>query len=207
MQNAAIIGVVAVLAVGGIWYLSSTGSETSTRDTDPLYQTNEANDARNDSMAREESMESEVEMEVEPVQPDIVETAAATESLSTLATAVTEAELVATLQGDGPFTVFAPTNDAFAALPTDTLESLLDPANQADLQSVLTYHVVPGEVMAADLTDGMTVETVNGETLTFAVSEAGVTINGNASVTMADIETSNGVVHVIDGVLLPSAAE
>jgi len=152
-------------------------------------------------------MDTEMDAPSEPSEPDSVEAAMATDELSTLVTAVTEAELAGTLQGEGPFTVFAPTNDAFAGLPTGTLESLLDPANQADLQSVLTYHVVPGEVMAADLSDGMTVETVNGETLTFNVSDTGVTINGNAAVTTADVETSNGVVHIIDGVLLPSTAE
>ena len=135
---------------------------------------------------------------------DIVATAVATPTLSTLVAAVTAAELVETLQGAGPFTVFAPTNDAFAALPAGTVDNLLKEENKADLQGILTYHVVPGAVMAADLTDGMVVTTVNGKTITINVSDAGVSINGGAKVTMADIHTTNGVVHVIDAVLLPA---
>jgi uncharacterized surface protein with fasciclin (FAS1) repeats len=121
-------------------------------------------------------------------------------------TAVTQAELAATLQSDGPFTVFAPTNEAFAALPTETLETLLLPENIEDLQSVLTYHVVPGAITSDQLTDGMQVVTVNGETITFNVNPDGVTINGSANIAIADIETSNGVVHVIESVLLPPEA-
>jgi uncharacterized surface protein with fasciclin (FAS1) repeats len=136
---------------------------------------------------------------------DIVATASATPELSTLVAAVAAAELVETLQGAGPFTVFAPVNDAFAGLPAGTVENLLKPENKADLQGILTYHVVPGAVKAADLTDGMVVTTVNGKTITINVSDAGVSINGGAKVTMADIETSNGVVHVIDAVLLPAS--
>jgi uncharacterized surface protein with fasciclin (FAS1) repeats len=121
-------------------------------------------------------------------------------------TAVTQAELAATLQSDGPFTVFAPTNEAFAALPTETLETLLLPENIEDLQSVLTYHVVPGAITSDQLTDGMQVVTVNGETITIGVTADGVSINGSANVAIADIETSNGIVHVIDSVLLPPEA-
>jgi uncharacterized surface protein with fasciclin (FAS1) repeats len=141
-----------------------------------------------------------------PVSSDIVETAVATPELSTLVTAVTQAELAATLQSDGPFTVFAPTNEAFAALPTETLETLLLPENIEDLQSVLTYHVVPGAITSDQLTDGMQVVTVNGETITIGVTADGVSINGSANVAIADIETSNGIVHVIDSVLLPPEA-
>jgi len=134
---------------------------------------------------------------------DIVATAVATPELSTLVAAVTAAELVETLQGDGPFTVFAPVNDAFTGLPAGTIDTLLKEENKADLQGVLTYHVIAGAVKAADLTDGMVVETVNGKTITINVSDAGVSINGSAKVAMADVEASNGVVHVIDAVLLP----
>jgi len=136
---------------------------------------------------------------------DIIATAVATPDLSNLVAAVTAAELVETLQGEGPFTVFAPVNDAFAGLPAGTVENLLKPENKADLQGILTYHVVPGAVHAADLTDGMEVTTVNGKTITINVSDASVSINGGAKVTMADVATSNGVVHVIDAVLLPAA--
>ncbi|NBD73800.1 fasciclin domain-containing protein [Patescibacteria group bacterium] len=134
--------------------------------------------------------------------PDLVALAQSSEDLSTLVEAVAAAELVETLASDGPFTVFAPTNDAFAALPAGTLETLLEPANQEDLAGVLTYHVVPGAVRAEDLEDGMTVTTVNGAELTIGVSDAGVSVN-DASVVTADLEAANGVVHVIDAVLLP----
>ena len=137
----------------------------------------------------------------------IVDIAAGNEDFSTLVTAVTEAELVETLSGEGPFTVFAPTNEAFDALPDGTLDTLLeDPTG--DLASILTYHVVPSVAMSTDLTDGMEVETVNGETLTIGVSDEGVTVTdatGNTvNVVTADLEASNGVIHVIDGVLLPA---
>lgn len=137
----------------------------------------------------------------------IVDIAAGNEDFSTLVTAVTEAELVETLSGEGPFTVFAPTNEAFDALPEGTLETLLeDPTG--DLAGILTYHVVPSVAMSTDLTDGMEVETVNGETLTIGVSDEGVTVTdatGNTvNVVTADLEASNGVIHVIDGVLLPA---
>jgi uncharacterized surface protein with fasciclin (FAS1) repeats len=135
---------------------------------------------------------------------DIIATASNTPELSTLVAAVTAAELVETLQGTGPFTVFAPVNDAFAGLPAGTVDNLLMPENKADLQAILTYHVVSGAVHAADLTDGMVVETVNGKSITINVSDAGVSINGSAKVSITDIETSNGVVHVIDEVLLPA---
>ena len=135
---------------------------------------------------------------------DIVATASSTPELSTLVAAVTAAELVETLQGAGPFTVFAPVNDAFAGLPAGTVDNLLKPENIADLQGILTYHVVPGAVHAADLTDGMVVETVNGKSITINVSDAGVSINGGATVTTADVKTSNGVVHIINAVLLPA---
>ncbi len=130
---------------------------------------------------------------------DIVGIAAGDDQFSTLVTAVTEAGLVETLQGDGPFTVFAPTNDAFAALPDGTLEGLL--ADTEALTGVLTYHVVPGKVMSTDLSDGMMAETVNGQSVTIGVGD-GVTVDG-ANVVAADIEASNGVIHVIDSVILP----
>lgn len=133
---------------------------------------------------------------------DIVTLAVNTDFLSTLVAAVKAGELVDVLQGDGPFTVFAPTNDAFAALPAGTLESLLKPENKDQLISILTYHVVPGKVMSTDLSNGMKATTVNGAKITIGVTESGVTIN-NANVTAADIAASNGVVHVIDAVILP----
>lgn len=132
---------------------------------------------------------------------NIVELAAGAESLSTLVTAVKAAGLVETLSGEGPFTVFAPTNEAFAALPEGTLESLLKPENKAKLVAVLTYHVVGGSVMSTDLKDGMEAKTVQGENIAVDLSY-GVKVN-NAKVSTADVKASNGVVHIIDKVILP----
>lgn len=136
---------------------------------------------------------------------DIVELAAGTDDLSTLVTAVKAADLVETLQSDGPFTVFAPTNAAFEALPEGTLEMLLKPENKDKLQAVLTYHVVSGEVMSGDL-ESMSVETVQGSKADVKVWDGKVKING-AKVAMADINAENGVVHVIDAVILPPSIE
>lgn len=132
---------------------------------------------------------------------DIVDTAVAAGSFETLAAALSAADLVGTLKGDGPFTVFAPTDEAFAALPEGTVETLLKPENRDQLTQILTYHVVPGKVMSSDLSDGMTATTVMGKDLTVSL-DGGVKIN-DASVTTADIETSNGIIHVVDAVILP----
>ncbi len=132
---------------------------------------------------------------------NIVELAAGTESLSTLVTAVKAAGLVETLSGDGPFTVFAPTNEAFEALPAGTLESLLKPENKSKLVAVLTYHVVSGKVKSTDLKDDMEAATVQGEKIKADLSY-GVKIN-DAKVTTADVMATNGVVHIIDKVILP----
>ena len=134
---------------------------------------------------------------------DIVDTAAGNDMFSTLVAAVQAAGLVDTLKSDGPFTVFAPTNEAFAALPAGTVDSLLLPENRDRLVSVLTYHVVPAKVMSTDLSDGADAPTVQGETLRVDLSN-GVRING-ANVVKADIKTANGVIHVIDTVMLPPA--
>jgi len=132
---------------------------------------------------------------------DIVDTAAGAENFSTLVAAVEAAGLVETLKGEGPFTVFAPTDDAFAALPEGTVEDLLLPENVDKLKAILTYHVVSGAVMSGDLSDGMEADTVEGSALTIS-TEDGVTVNG-ANVVTADIEASNGVIHAIDTVLMP----
>jgi uncharacterized surface protein with fasciclin (FAS1) repeats len=132
---------------------------------------------------------------------DIVDTAVAADGFETLVAAVQAGGLVETLKGEGPFTVFAPTDAAFAALPEGTLDSLLQPENKDQLVSILTYHVVPGKVMSGDLSDGMMAATVNGAEVTIG-TEGGVTVNG-ANVVSADIEASNGVIHVIDAVILP----
>ena len=130
---------------------------------------------------------------------DIV--AIASESAKTLAAAVTAADLVKTLQGEGPFTVFAPTDAAFAAIQND-VDNLLKPENKAKLADILTYHVVSGSAMAADLEDGQELTTVQGGKLKVTINGDNVMI-GDAKVTMADVEASNGVVHVIDKVLMP----
>jgi uncharacterized surface protein with fasciclin (FAS1) repeats len=132
---------------------------------------------------------------------DIVDTAVKAGGFNTLVAAVKAAGLVDTLKGEGPFTVFAPTDEAFAALPAGTLDSLLLPENKDKLISILTFHVVPGKVMAADVTS-MEAPTVNGATATIEVSDSGVTIEG-ANVVKTDIKTSNGVIHVIDKVMIP----
>lgn len=132
---------------------------------------------------------------------DIVDTAVSAGSFGTLVTAVQAAGLVDTLKGDGPFTVFAPTDEAFAALPNGTVEELLKPENKAQLVSILTYHVVPGKVLSTDLSNNMVATTVQGSDLAI-LTQGGVTING-AKVISADIATSNGVIHVIDAVILP----
>jgi len=131
----------------------------------------------------------------------IVEIAAGDPTFSTLVTAVKAAGLAETLSGTGPFTVFAPTNEAFAALPKGTLDNLLKPANRDALRKVLTYHVVPGDLMAKDLRSGK-VATVEGGSVTVLVSSTGVKVN-DANVAKADIDAKNGVIHVIDRVLLP----
>ena len=132
---------------------------------------------------------------------DIVDTAVAAGEFNTLAAALTAAGLVDVLKGDGPFTVFAPTDAAFAALPAGTVEDLLKPENKDKLTAILTYHVVPGKVMSTDLSDGMMAGTVQGSEISVKLGDA-VMID-DAKVISADIETSNGLIHVIDKVLLP----
>ena len=134
---------------------------------------------------------------------DIVDTAVAAGDFSTLVAAVEVAGLVETLKGEGPFTVFAPTDEAFAALPEGTVDTLLMPENKDQLVSILTYHVVPGAVMSSDLTEGMTAATVQGADVTFTL-EGGAKVN-DANITTADIAASNGVIHVIDKVIMPPA--
>lgn len=133
-------------------------------------------------------------------QADIVTIASTTEGFTTLVAAVQAAGLVETLQGEGPFTVFAPTDEAFAALPDGVLDSLLLPENLETLTRILTYHVVAGEVMSSDITPGE-VPTVEGSNVALDTAD-GVTVNG-ANVTVADVDASNGVIHVIDAVILP----
>ncbi len=192
------IAALALVAVAGVTVAACSdndSSDASAREMseDPATNPTVTDDNRQSDMADE------------PATNTIVDIAASNPDFSTLVAAVQAAGLAETLSGPGPFTVFAPTNEAFAKLPAGTVESLLDPANKDKLTSILTYHVVPGEVLAADVAAG-NVTTVNGST--FSVStNGGVLISdgqgGTAKVVRTDIAASNGVIHVIDAVLLP----
>jgi uncharacterized surface protein with fasciclin (FAS1) repeats len=146
-----------------------------------------------------------------PMYPskNIVENAVNSKDHTTLVAAVKAAGLVDTLSGKGPFTVFAPTNAAFGKLPAGTVDTLVKPENKATLTKILTYHVVPGKLEAADLTDGKKLTTVEGEVLTVKASGGKVMIvdakGGSSTVTIADVNQSNGVIHVVDTVLMPKA--
>ena len=133
---------------------------------------------------------------------DIVDTAVAAGNFTTLAAALEAAGLVETLKGEGPFTVFAPTDAAFAKLPAGTVQSLLEPENRDKLTAILTYHVVPGKVLAADVVKLDSAKTVNGESVAIDASSGGVKVD-DATVTATDIVASNGVIHVIDAVIMP----
>jgi len=191
MQNILVVGAVVVIGVAG-FFIWQSGQEVEPVVVDEII----VEEPVMDELMNDDMMNAPAN--------DIVATASVTPELSTLVAAVVAADLATTLQGPGPFTVFAPVNEAFAALPAGTVDTLLLPENIADLQAILTYHVVPGAVLSTDLVDGMVVETVNGDSITINVSPAGVSINGSANVAIADVMTSNGVVHVIDGVLLPA---
>jgi uncharacterized surface protein with fasciclin (FAS1) repeats len=139
---------------------------------------------------------------VQAQSQDVVDTAVAAGSFKTLAAALKAAGLVDTLKGKGPFTVFAPTDEAFAKLPAGTVEDLLKPENKQKLTAILTYHVVPGKVMAADVVKLTSAKTVNGKPVAIASSGGAVTVDG-ARVVKTDVAASNGVIHVIDSVILP----
>jgi uncharacterized surface protein with fasciclin (FAS1) repeats len=182
----ATVGVLAIVAIigGFVFFGNSDKKDTKTATSESTSQT------------------------TEPVRTaNIVVLASETPSLSTLVTAVKAADLVTTLEGAGPFTVFAPTNDAFAALPAGTLDTLLKPENKPQLASILTYHVVAGKVLASDLKDGQVITTVQGGTLTVRIADGKVYLKdakgGEVTVEKADVNADNGVVHVISGVLLP----
>lgn len=133
---------------------------------------------------------------------DIVDTAVSADDFTTLVALVEQAGLVETLKGEGPFTVFAPTDAAFEAVPAETLEALQDPANRDQLVAVLTYHVVPGEMMAADVLEADSLMTVEGSELTVSM-EGDQPMVGDAAIVSTDIAADNGVIHVIDAVLIP----
>ena len=166
--------------------------------------TEEAPEVVEEIVVEEEPTVTEPEAEVEG-PGDIVEVAVANGSFETLAAALTAAGLVETLQGEGPFTVFAPTDEAFAALPEGLLEALLLEENRDVLVQILTYHVVSGAVYAADVTTG-DVPSVEGSNIAIDTAN-GVVLNGSATVVTADVEASNGVIHVIDAVILPEGLD
>ncbi|WP_415889665.1 fasciclin domain-containing protein [Neptuniibacter sp. SY11_33] len=140
------------------------------------------------------------------MKKDIVDVAAGNESFSTLVTALKAADLVGALQGDGPYTVFAPTNEAFAKLPEETLADLLKPENKKDLQAVLTYHVVAGKVDAKTAMGLSAAPSLQGENIAISVAGANVMIN-QATVVATDVDASNGIIHVIDTVILPPSLQ
>jgi uncharacterized surface protein with fasciclin (FAS1) repeats len=191
-MTAVIIGVLIVAGGLGIFAISRKDKTEKTAET------------TSSSVVADTAKEKET---VKKPTSNIVGLAVATPDLSTLVAAVKAASLVDTLSGTGPFTVFAPTNAAFAALPAGTLDSLLLPENKATLSGILTYHVVPGKVMAKDLSNGQIIKTVNGAELKVEIAGGKVMLvdakGGKATVAKADIEASNGVVHVIDAVVLP----
>ena len=172
---------------------------------------NKTADQNADSMAMDSMAVDSMAMDTEGVMvggammvpsKNIVENAVGSSEHTTLVAAVQAAGLAETLSGAGPFTVFAPTNAAFDALPAGTVEGLVKPENKSKLAKILTYHVVAGALKAADLTDGMELTTVEGQKLKVSVKD-GVVMVGNAKVTTADVISSNGVTHVIDAVLMP----
>jgi uncharacterized surface protein with fasciclin (FAS1) repeats len=183
----ALVAVAAIVLIGGGIFLATNNDDKNTTSSS---QTQTADSTQN------------------PQKVTIVSVASDTESLSTLVTAVKAAGLVETLQGEGPFTVFAPTNAAFDALPAGTLDSLLKPENKDQLASILKYHVISGKVVAGDLKDGQTVTTVQGENLTVKLVDGMaylVDAKGNqVKIEKTDIDAGNGVVHIVSGVLLPS---
>ena len=179
------------VAVAGLLFAACGGDDDDAADTTAAAETTAAaSDNASGDMGDEATM-------------DIVDTAVEAGDFTTLASLLEAAGLVDTLKGDGPFTVFAPTDEAFAAVPADTLEAL--GANQEALQQVLTYHVVAGEVKAADVQPG-DVEMLSGDTATITVDGGTVMIN-DATVTATDVMASNGVIHVIDAVILPPDLE
>lgn len=195
----AVIGLVVlfVVAIGGFLVMSRQNTETNDLNRETEQTTQEKVQNSNEEEVITES--SEGETMTGPTQ-NIVEIASGNESFKTLVQAVTAAGLVDTLSGEGPFTVFAPTDEAFAKLPEGTLETLL--ANPEQLKKVLTYHVVAGKVMVQDVVKLTKATTVQGQDVTITVDGENVMVN-DSKVTTTDIEGTNGVIHIIDTVLLP----
>lgn len=208
-MNKTLVVVIALLAVGGIAYALSSTNDDTMKNTDVAMEKkidtrNTSDTTMNNDVVSDESAGVMVGGALMVPNLDIVENAMKAKNVNTLVAAVSAAGLVDTLKSEGPFTVFAPNNEAFAALPAGTVETLLKPENKADLVNILTYHVVPGRYTASDLKDGMQLTTVQGQKLTIGKMGANITINGKAMVETADVISSNGVIFVVDSVLLPS---
>ena len=219
MNNYVIAAIVGILLIGGIIYATNQNTTNNTVTMEEKAKMEQESKMKMQAEAQAKAdrdqkaqMDSKAEAGVmvggAMMLPtlDIVDNAAKAGNVTTLVAAVKAAGLVDTLKGAGPFTVFAPTNDAFAKLPAGTVDTLLKANMKADLTSILTYHVVPGRYAAADLKDGMTLKTVNGATLKVSNVNGVVKINGAAMVQTADVISSNGITHVIDTVLMPPKA-
>lgn len=191
-----VVGVIVLLVIGGLYLYNSSSTEQPAP--------NQVNQVNTDNVERAEEVTDGSMMEEDKMMDGdktIVEIAVESDDFNTLVAAVTEAGLVETLSGEGPFTVFAPTDEAFAKIPEETLTAIL--ADKEQLTSILTYHVVAGKVMAADVVNLTTAETVQGQSLTIEVLEDGTVMVDDAKIITTDIEASNGVIHVIDTVVLP----
>ncbi len=206
MDSKIIIAIVAVIAVAGIgWFVLMGKNSTMMADSKTTMQSSPAAMQSSPAAMASGNMEKGVMVGGALMTPDkdIVDNAVNSKDHTTVVAAVKAAGLVETLKGDGPFTVFAPTNEAFAKLPAGTVDTLLKTENKAKLAGILTYHVVPGAYRAADIKEGMTLKTVNGQMLTFTMKDGKWWINSSAMISIADVISSNGVTHVIDTVLLP----
>lgn len=206
--------VVAVVLIGGVaWWKSMEGpsksdekmtsKETSIPKTSESMKKDDVAVKKDDSAMVKKDEGVMVGGALMVAQKDIVDNAVNSKDHTTLVAAVKAAGLVETLKGKGPFTVFAPTNMAFAKLPAGTVETLVKPENKAKLTKILTYHVVAGAYRSSDLKDGMTLKTVEGENLTFTMKDGKWWINGISMITIADVIDSNGVTYVVDTVLMP----
>jgi uncharacterized surface protein with fasciclin (FAS1) repeats len=209
------IAAVVVLALGGFAYAQSEKKEEDRKNKDKETSMRQDKDAAmkkkeaDDKMKKEDAMKKEILVGGIAMSPtnNLVQNASKAPNLTTVVTAVQAAGLGETLQGPGPFTVFAPDNASFTKLPVGTLETLLKPESKPALIRVLSSHVVSGKVLAADLTDGQVLTTLSGQTLKVSKSTTGVTLTSEggsvAKVSQADVVSSNGVAHIVDTVLLP----
>jgi len=194
-----VVAVVVVIGIAGFVLMNRSNPQTNTQTANQV--TPSASAMAETSMGNSAGVMVGGAMMVPNL--DIVDNAMNASNVTTVVAAVKAAGLVETLKGEGPFTVFAPTNMAFDKLPAGTVDTLVMPDNKTKLTSILTYHVVPGSYRSTDLKDGMTLKTVNGQLLTFNLKDGKWWINNSAMIETADVISSNGVTHVIDTVLMP----